>query len=346
MNINIVDRKVVLPDYTICRLDKKAETLTFIMDKTINGKDLSLCNCFIKTLREDGFSDKVQLESTVNDNKISMSWQPSLNDTAVEGGLKCQISFEDSDNFLLNTEVFVLEIKESISGYECVESGYVPKENIFSNIMTKTDTIARFQNIENLITDETTTENKIANQTDIATAIINASVHYNDYQLSPLQRVTAHTYTYTLTSDTNQVSGKDYYSRSGEESNYEYTLEVSSSDYDSENLVDVSTFYERSVASTYYKYCPLSNHCYYISGTISNDFTLELPDNIDTSLMNEIYLEFTTGAVVAINWGEDRLFLNGEIPTIKANKSYEVLINYVTSCQKWCISVVENGAGE
>ena len=93
MNIQIIDRKPVISGINIYRLDKNCQTITFKIDRVVNDIDLTLCNAFIKTLRADGFSDKVFLQSEFNEeeNKICLTWSPKQNDTYVEGELKCQI---------------------------------------------------------------------------------------------------------------------------------------------------------------------------------------------------------------------------------------------------------------
>ncbi len=137
MVITITDKQVTVPSLSVFRYDSKIDTLNFKMDRFYKETDLSEYDVFLKTLRADGFSDKIKLEKTVDENELTFSWEINSNDTLVEGELKAQISLELGDESIMNTKVFTLNVNDSISGYEGIDDGYFESAPLFAEFAKK-----------------------------------------------------------------------------------------------------------------------------------------------------------------------------------------------------------------
>ena len=139
MAIKIIDKKIVLPEIKLFQTDNLSEELNFECERFYNGKDLALCKVYLKFLRSDGFSDKIELPLTSTENTVSFTLGISNFLTSYTGDLKMQICFEKADEFILNTEIFSVEILSSISGRGVVDGGELDPALHFSDFLKKSD---------------------------------------------------------------------------------------------------------------------------------------------------------------------------------------------------------------
>lgn len=77
-------------------------------------------------------------------------------------------------------------------------------------------------------------------------------------------------------------------------------------------------------------------------GNFSGQVYIQLPTVIDTSIRNQIEMQFTVTSDANIDWGEQILWTNGELPIISEGVYYRAIFEYDNNSQKWSVGVVAN----
>ncbi|MBR2614604.1 MAG: hypothetical protein IKC71_03295 [Clostridia bacterium] len=137
MVIKIIDKRVYLPDITILQMEN-GEKLCFQRDRFFKEFDLNLYDAYLKYVRSDGASSKVLLDKKVDDNTLTLEFTVSSEFTAVSGTSTLEISFENQNGNLFNTEIFYIEIRKAITGFEGGDLTITPT-NILGIYLKKED---------------------------------------------------------------------------------------------------------------------------------------------------------------------------------------------------------------
>ena len=331
MTINIVNKRVVMPDMKVLKYETNSNTLNFETDRYFDSVDLGDCNVYIKTLRQDGFSDKLLLATAITDNKILFDWTLGANDTMVEGDLQCQISFEKANEFVLNTQVFSIEVMESLSGYESTENGYVESIPFFSDIVYNKELETEIEGIKAKIPQAATTENMLVDKLYLDSKL--SSSNKSLIEISGTMQVQT---AYIRAND--GVASGDRYFEMVQDDAYNITYNY----YPGEaGLVmgesSIRGLYERITASVYEMELE-SGKNYYVSET--NKVIKLLPQTpTDLTVENkiEVVIKQTSGNML---WGGVPLIFEGgveNVPIIEPNVIYVFTFTYNNLLSAWMV---------
>ena len=116
MKAKIINKKVLLNKKLIYCGDKNVQSIVFEVPSEIDGISLKGVPAYLKTENELAQKCKTRLPVEERDSELIMEWTLGAEATLVSGKLKCQIVFEHhSGEMVMNTEIFVLDIRASVS---------------------------------------------------------------------------------------------------------------------------------------------------------------------------------------------------------------------------------------
>ena len=121
MITKIIDKRVVFEGPTVIKDESGIDTLYFEINRFYKTVDLNLLTPYFKFLRSDGYDDKVVMKKAFKDEtqkEIIISVEVDSSMTRLKGDLTCEISFESTDGKLFNSEVFYLQVENSITGID------------------------------------------------------------------------------------------------------------------------------------------------------------------------------------------------------------------------------------
>ena len=122
MEAKIIKRSVVPNRFEIYENDV-GSTFLFRIEKINDGVDVESLNGYLQTVCESGRTDKIALEKTVGETEVYFTLEVANNLTRDSGLTSAQITFENSQKTVVySTEIFYIEVKETIDGLESYES--------------------------------------------------------------------------------------------------------------------------------------------------------------------------------------------------------------------------------
>ncbi len=142
-------RKVKIIKKPLYQGDSGVETFTFEFDKYYNELDLSKLSAYLKLTYPDDSGDVIKLTTLLQDNEsiILLSWVAEGKNTQVAGDILAQILFENEDNtVVLNSDVFNIEIKNSVNSTMLSLGGSTQVEILINRVNEKIDEINKFLN--------------------------------------------------------------------------------------------------------------------------------------------------------------------------------------------------------
>lgn len=142
-------RKVKIIKKPLFQGDSGVETFTFEFDKYYNELDLSKLSAYLKLTYPDDSGDVIKLTTLPQDDEsvILLSWVAEGKNTQVAGEILAQILFEnDESTVVLNSEVFNIEIKNSVNSTMLSLGGSTQVEILLSRVNGKIDEINKFLN--------------------------------------------------------------------------------------------------------------------------------------------------------------------------------------------------------
>lgn len=101
--------------------NNNSNIITFILNKEIEGVDLSTLSCFVKVQGSDIDKDVPSVE--VEEDKIKVHWT-LLRKHTISHVLKVQLQFEGVDDIVWQTEILTLVLSETIKADEYIENKY------------------------------------------------------------------------------------------------------------------------------------------------------------------------------------------------------------------------------
>lgn len=102
--------------------NNNSNIITFILNKEIEGVDLSTLSCFVK-VQGSGFLDKDVPSVEVEEDKIKVHWTLLRKATSYRV-LSVQLQFEGSEDIVWQTEILTLVLSETIKADEYIENKY------------------------------------------------------------------------------------------------------------------------------------------------------------------------------------------------------------------------------